>query len=665
MLSGALRSWIKAASRALNAVIALLALVLMFYGALCHNPLTTGRVTYDYFVWASTILALAAAYRELKRLRDRPLLSTAILLVIGGVFVVEGRLLSMYYNRAFSLGSFYALVGSHYISLESYSSSLLVLSGSFLVAFATLVHAVRRDVVAAKDRPLLDDAYAGLRSMARRAAEALERRPVLVALVAGLLAFVFRFAPELHWWPWLIGWDTPEYAAHLMDFAERLEPFASYYWMGGLRNTPPLLALLLSPFTLVADAWTIFKVYPSAAYGLLAALSALIAMKVYGKSWRVGLLAGLLTALFVLNLRISWDYQRQLLGSVMMLATVLALERWGEPRGIRQAVVTALLLAACGMSMEVTGLAALALSSALLYKGLRGRNAFGVAPGLMGLAVNALLEVWYWRSPYSVVLEVGVLPPGLVVSHEASQAVSYLVAGYGIVLPLALIAMGRHRRPYVTAAIAALLLAGASPLIAPYSSVTTWYRFLIGAAPLVSTAAAIGLAEASRSKWVASLYVLVASLPGLAFAYGYNWSEHYHRALREFPSVLAPSPADDEYLKTLDFFKENPDLVREAVVIAEPNYARYVHLAIRNPEPSRFVWARYRSVTEEALYKLMKSAGVEKAVLVAVNVVEASRASDAEREYALDLRPVSDELPWICIAQAKEVSWAHDRKAMG
>ena len=660
-MSRSAKSRIKAVgiSGALNVAMALSSPTLIAYGALLYNPIATGKVTYDYFAWASTLLALLAAYRELRRLRDRPLYSSAMLLVSGGVFVIEGRLLSLYCNGTFMLGYFGGLVGSYY-TVEGYAASTLILFGSLMIALATLVHVVKGDVLAIKERPRLGDAYAGLALIAHRMAKALEKRPALVALIAGAFAFTYRFVPELRWWPWLIGWDTPEYVAHLMDFAERPNPFASYYWMGGLRNTPPLLVTLLYPFTFVVDAWTIFKVYPSVAYALLAALSALIAVAVYGKSWRVGLLAGLLTTLFVLNLRISWDYQRQLLGSVVMLATLLALEKWREPRGLKQAVATALLLIACGLSMEVTGLVGLALSLALIYAGLRSRNALGVASGLVGLAANASLEIWYWRRPYSVVEVVGVLPPGLVVSHEASQVVSYLVAGYGIVLPLALVAMAKHKRPYVTAAMAALLLAGVSPLITPYSSVTTWYRFLIGVAPLASTLSAIGLVEASRNRWVVLLYVLVASLPGLALAYGYNWSQDYSRALREFPSTLTPSPIGGRFLKTLEFFKENTDLAKEAVVIAEPNHAKYVHLAVRNHDPSKLVWTRSPSVTDEAVYRLMKSAGVEKAVLVAVNVVNASQASTGEREYALDVRPVSDELPWICVAQVRRIGSADE-----
>jgi hypothetical protein len=68
----------------------------MITGLLRYNPLLTGKVTYDYLVWASAILSLISVYGELRRLRDRPLYSTILLLVVGGVLVAGGRLMSIH-----------------------------------------------------------------------------------------------------------------------------------------------------------------------------------------------------------------------------------------------------------------------------------------------------------------------------------------------------------------------------------------------------------------------------------------------------------------------------------------------------------------------------------------------------------------------------------------
>jgi hypothetical protein len=629
-----------------NALLSVLSLVLMITGLLRYNPLLTGKVTYDYFVWASTILSLISVYGELRRLRDKPLYSTILLLVVGGVFVVEGGVVSILYNYSYMLGYFNGLIGSTY-TLEGFTWSLLVLAGSFIVALTNVLHAVLGGVVFVKPQPRLIDAYTGLTAIARYVARIFEKYVVLVALAVWLVAFTYRFIAELHHRPWLIGWDTPEYAAHLMDYVEKLNPFTSYYWIGGLRNTPPLLVVLLSPFTLITDAWTIFKVYPSVAYGLLAALSSLIAVRVYKRSWRVGLLAGLFTTLYVLNLRISWDYQRQLLGSVVMLATILLLEEWGVVRGFKQSITALMMLTACGLSHEVTGLTGFTLSLVLMYHGLKKGSRHSVFSGLMGAVVNALLETWYWRKPYSFIEAVGVLPPGLTMSFEYSQVVSYLVAGYGLTLPLVLIALAKRGKPYIASTVTVLLLAGLSPLIAPYSSIATWYRFLIGAAPLASTLSIIGLIDSMRNKWITLLYLVIASLPGLAFTYGYNWSFDYTRALREFPSTLTPAPADDKLIETLSFFKNN-DFTGNTVIVAHPDYARYVHLAIRNPDSSRLIWAWTSPVTNETICRITESTKAEEIILVAVKIPDTNTTM---YKCLSSIKPVDDEHTWIQVAQ--------------
>ena len=76
-------------------LLAAVSLLLLVYGVLYHNPLLTRRVTYDYFVWVSTLLTLVAIYWEFKRLWDKPLYSTISLLIFGGTFIVVGRVLSI------------------------------------------------------------------------------------------------------------------------------------------------------------------------------------------------------------------------------------------------------------------------------------------------------------------------------------------------------------------------------------------------------------------------------------------------------------------------------------------------------------------------------------------------------------------------------------------
>jgi len=145
--------------------------------------------------------------------------------------------------------------------------------------------------------------------------------------------------------------------------------------------------------------------------------------------------------------------------------------------------------------------------------------------------------------------------------------------------------------------------------------VTTWNKFLIGPAPLASTLSVIGLVESTGDRWAMALYLLLASLPGLVFTYGYNWSADYTRALREFSHALVP--ADDRLYETLGFFK-NKSFTGGTVIIADPHCARYVHLAIRNSDPSRLIWAWTSPVTNGTICAIAESTGAEEVVLAGI-----------------------------------------------
>jgi hypothetical protein len=578
--------------------------LLLVYGILYHNPVFTGKVIYDYILWASTLLSLLAVYRDVREYWDKPVLSTSLWSIAGGVLVVLGRIMSLYYNSYAVFGYIGALVGEPY-TIEGFTSSLLVLVGSVMVVMATAVHAFIGEAIVAAWKPTISELYTSLSKITHRIIGFLNKHPLSAIVLTAIFAFTYRFIPELEWWPWLIGWDTPEYAAHLLDFAERLKPFTSYYWMGVLRNTPPLLNMLLVLFTKFTDAWLIFKIYPSIAYAALASLSSAVAMKVYGKTWRTGLLAGLLTSIYILNLRISWDYHRQLLGSITMLATILALEK-SIPKTPKQAFTALLLLATCGLSHEVTGLAGFTLSLTLTYTSLRARCLTGATAGLAGVIINTLLEVWYWKAPYTVVNVV-----------------------------------------YVSATFIVLLLAGVSPLIAPYSSVAAWYRFLVGAAPLASTLAAVGAVEAIRDRRLVAVYLLITALPGLGFTYGYNLMGFYVSSLHEFPSSLTPWPASTICLETYKFFRNSS--VGDAVIIAWCELARYVHLAIRNPDSSRLIWI-WRPLSNTSICAIINNIKAEKIVIVWPNI----NLNSAFLTCISSIKPVNEKTPWIYIATVTE-----------
>ncbi|MEM3997153.1 MAG: hypothetical protein QXP31_08855 [Pyrobaculum sp.] len=578
------------ANSALNASLALAATAMPLLGAANYD-----KPTYDYYVWASTILALYALYRELKARSDAPLASTMLLGIAGGAAVAAGRLASLWANSLSHFGYVGPLVGSEY-SPPALHASALVPIGAFWISTATLINAVRGGPITftkTKARQSLAD-------LAKQIDKTLRGPPGLALATSAsfAMALTYRITPEIVYNKFLIGWDTVEYTAHLLDFLDKKQIFTAYYWMGDYRHIPPMLDILLSPLAAALGAWTVFKIYPSVAFAALAAASAALATSI-SKDWKVGILAGAASTVYILNLRISWDYHRQLLGSLFMVLTVLALEKWGRADAPRKAAAAAALLAATALSHEVTALAATAMALALAYKGLKSRDPYSTAAGAAGLITGAALEIWYWGRPIGYDVHTGTLKlPGVVTGPgQEGAVVSYITAGLGLVLPPALVALSRHRMDYATAATAALLLAAASPLIAPYTSVTTWYRFLIGTAPLLMPLAAVGMAEATKNWKAAALYIAVLALPGHMFTYAYNWQNTYTPALAEFPQRLIPSPIDNNYLKIYQHFKDNPP---NATVVAPPHIARYIHLATRNPDPRQLIWTWYTDTWQYA-----------------------------------------------------------------
>ncbi|MDW8083055.1 MAG: hypothetical protein RMI56_04555 [Sulfolobales archaeon] len=552
------------------------------------------RIAYDYSIWFSTVLTALAAYLDLKNLGWLySYRSTLTITLAGAALAILGRLASLVINTSLYVPyEIMPLLGSRY-TYESFTLSLVAVStGTSLVLVSTMVHAVTgRPLATFGGRPL-NESLVRLWNMLLIT---IRSSSWLYLLISFSLGFTLRLVPEIIWWPWHVGWDTVEYVAHLMDFLENPNPFRPYHWMGGLRNCPPMLNLILALPAHLLGAWAVFKIYPAVAYGLLAASSALLARKAFKLDGLRSLAASSVTALFILNLRISWDYQRQLLGSVFMLLALAFLDDpEGEPR--RRAAVAALLLISSALSHEVTGFFAVAASLAFFAHSLLRREWWGTTSGLASLATSAALEIWYWGSPYSDIPSIGRVPPGLVSqpATSAPEVFSYLFAGLGVVLPLTILALADQRQgaAFCAVALATLTLAGLSPALAPYTSVALWYRFLIGAAPVASTLAGVYLAKQPRAPIVQLTYLAILASTSLPFTLSILGAVPYGYSIREFPVAgLTPLPFDRRLLEDLsEIAEEVKKWDRETPIVAPDWVARWVHLSVRNPPPGKLIW---------------------------------------------------------------------------
>ena len=546
-------------------------------------------VLYDYLVWLVFICSFLGVFLDfLCFYRSFGYASTLSLDLVALGFVFAGRFGSLILS--FVRTSFLTpLIGGGIVDLFTLRIGLLVVPGCFL-GFATVgLHSVVGE-------PLV-------LAPSRSWAEILHELKGFVACVAGFfrkhyllssfaLGFVVRVIPEVAWWPWHIGWDTVEYVAHLMDFLVSPNPFQPHFWMSSLRNIPPLLDLVLALPAYIMGAWVTFKLYPPLAFGALAAMSAFLARRALKLSPGWSIIAALASSLFILNLRISWDYQRQVLGTVIMMLTLTLMET-GSPRNAGKAAVYSVLLILMAMSHEVTGVVSFTLALTLLLESLRRKNRYEVATYSTALALITALLLWYWRKPYTPNIYLGAAPPGIVAYSAypsvSAEVVSYLLVGYGLVIPPMLTVLGKSELRYLKVAFATLFIAGISPLIMPFTSVTCWWRFLIGASPLTIPLAVAGISSSTKKSLIA-LYLLLIIAPGFFFIWQGKYLSKIIPALREFPGELTPSPKSISHLRDLhDLSRYVSKLDPGTPIVVEAHVGRWVHLGIRNPEPGRIV----------------------------------------------------------------------------
>ncbi len=200
------------------------------------------------------------------------------------------------------------------------------------------------------------------------------------------IALSIRMLPEILSWPYLIGWDTPEYVANLKDFVLKPNPLERSVWYGGYRLLPPLLDILLYPFTFMLDPWYIYKIVPSLIYGF-EAMAFYFFTNSLGLDRRERYFSTLTFIFYPASLRFSWDLHRNSLGLIfliLLLAEVVRNEPWG------------ILVSSLGayLSNEFTFVLAFMLVGASFLEDLReGRRSFPkIIALILGIGVLLILS---------------------------------------------------------------------------------------------------------------------------------------------------------------------------------------------------------------------------------------------------------------------------------
>jgi len=262
------------------------------------------------------------------------------------------------------------------------------------------------------------------------------------ALAAFLVPLFIRSIPEILVGPYPIGWDTIAfYVPNTLDWAAGKADFTT------ILGTAPLMYMISVPvyiLTRVNPVW-IFKVMGPILYGAM--IWALFRFLRMGLKWpdKQALGGGLLTSLYFVTLRISWDLYRNMLGLTMILLAMPLLE---DPKNRRRQVLLSVLVALAVASDQLTGVIALLLVGVRMISALIKKEWVEIArltriasPG----AVLFLLVVYTYQIAYAT----GVIQnqPTQPSPDVISSSLGFLGYAYLGLSPMILIGLRRVSSP--------------------------------------------------------------------------------------------------------------------------------------------------------------------------------------------------------------------------
>jgi hypothetical protein len=248
-------------------------------------------------------------------------------------------------------------------------------------------------------------------------------------IAAFLIPLAIRAVPEIIVGPYPVGWDTIAfYVPNTLDWAAGKAGFAE------ILGTAPLMYMISVPVYLLSrvnPVW-IFKIMGPILYGTM--VGALFRFLRVGLKWpdKQALGGALLTSLYFVTLRVSWDMYRNMLGLTFILLSLPLIEDLKGPR--RQALLSVLVVLAVA-SDQLTGVIALVLvgTKALISLTKQQRSEF---TGMVRIALPG--TVLFLATVYTGLIMTGV---GLVSEQTAVPTASSvgLNLGFPIYAYLALV----------------------------------------------------------------------------------------------------------------------------------------------------------------------------------------------------------------------------------
>jgi hypothetical protein len=545
-------------------------------------------VRLDYILVASLILVTIAVVLEIYMFREVSIASTLLLEFLGVLVMWFTRIYFVIYVFFFNSFNFY-IGGFTLIPQQAVVAYIISFAGATLSFSTMILHRFTHKPLVLAQSISFDDTW-------RKLVDTFDRflnHPVAIGFTIG---FVARFIPEFVWGYRLIGYDTVSYAAHLRDFVYRPSFFGVYWWMGGLRNAPPLLNWLLYPFAFVVDSVTIFKVYPAIAYGILSALIALYSVKVLGLSRGRAVAVSFVACFSLLSLRMSWDLQKQVLAQIFILTSLIFVELWREDP-VKLLMVSPVLVLA-SLASEFGAALAIIISILVLILYIPKLKKFQIIAITIyiGVAIASYTLIsWYLRVPVIQNLVIGYAPPIVGEAFvDRSSVYPYILISLGPLAPLYLIALEKLWRkiPLSITFSSLLLLLGLAPLLMPWTSFSgvEWDRVLMSISHIF-VALSISQLSMIRSRVLKTLYILFLITPGV-FMVGPEGVNDLNSvlvsALKRFPRGLTPATPDiTTYDAAMAIAFKASNIGRP--VIADPWIERFLHLYIRNPRQSDII----------------------------------------------------------------------------
>ncbi len=368
-------------------------------------------------------------------------------------------------------------------------------------------------------------------------------------LAAFLIPVGIRAIPEIIVGPYPVGWDTIAfYVPNTLDWAAGK--------VGALQmlGTAPLMYMVSVPIyvaTHVNPVW-IFKVMGPVLYGCM--IFALFRFLRLGLVWsdREALGGALLTSLYFVTLRISWDLYRNMIGLTFIL---LALVFIRNPKGLRSQSLLALSIIGAVAADQLTGVIVLFLvGSRALAELLKGRRTqfihlvWMAAPG-----IALFLSILYANA---AVLEANLTQQQspLPEFQGLSNSLGFLAFAYLPLLPLVALGLRRVRnselKNWSTFCVAAAL-AGLLPFV--WLNVLSYRWSLLASIPLCVFAARgvarltsvqpkVGLRRRLQPRVLSLFSIAIALSAVLYVALPAQQAMPYYTA---FPALLPTSMVQD------------------------------------------------------------------------------------------------------------------------